>query len=57
MAISMSKMLKGGKKKTPQLGGANPNNIDTLVAAGILTEEEGRKAKQRWREKNKKNAG
>ncbi len=36
------------EKKTPQLGGSNPKNIDVLVAAGILTKAEGAKARARF---------
>lgn len=44
--------LLSKKKKTPQLGGSNPKNIDVMVAAGELTEEEGRKIKERIKKKN-----
>jgi len=40
-------------KKNPQLGGSNPKNIDSMVAAGILTKKEGERAKKRLA-KNKK---
>lgn len=54
MANVFMKFLEGKKKKTPQLGGSNPQNIDALVAAGILTAEEGKKAKERMEGKSTK---
>jgi len=38
-------------KKTPQLGGANTKNIDVMVAAGILTPAEAKRAKARAKKK------
>jgi hypothetical protein len=53
MGLIDEMMKKKQKKVMPQHGGANPRNIDAMVAAGEMSFEEGEAIKKRIAEQQK----